>query len=140
MKMRLLTVNAITAMFAANLFAVADLDYALIGAAWNGDVKAVSEVIEAGADVNATDGDGHTVLHEAARLGHLEMVMALLQAGADINVIDNFECTALRLAIGEGHVEVVIVLLQAGADVNAAFWSQTAEEMQEPKDMTSWPT
>lgn len=52
-------------------------------AARNGDTEIVLLLIEAGADVNAINSRGHTVLYCAGGHGHLETVKLLLGHGAD---------------------------------------------------------
>ena len=54
-------------------------------AARNGDLAIVSQLIESGADVNATNPRGHTVLYCAGGHGHLHVVQLLLQHGADVD-------------------------------------------------------
>ena len=52
-------------------------------AARNGDTEIVRLLIEAGADVNAANPRGHTVLYCAGGHGHLDSVKLLLDNGAD---------------------------------------------------------
>ncbi len=52
-------------------------------AARNGDTQIVRLLIEHGADVNATNPGGHTVLYCAGGHGHLETLLLLLEARAD---------------------------------------------------------
>ena len=72
-----------------------------------------------GADINATDPDGFTPLHLAARSGHANVVAVLLAKGADVNATDHIGETPLHLAANEGRQEIAEKLLAAGADVNA---------------------
>ncbi len=74
-------------------------------------------LLDAGADVNATDDDGETALIAAARGGHTEAAQILLDAGADVNATDIQEQTALITAAQWGHTETVQALLVAGAEV-----------------------
>jgi ankyrin repeat protein len=52
-------------------------------AARNGDTEIVRLLIEHGADVNATNTRGHTVLYCAGAHGHLDTVRLLLNEGVD---------------------------------------------------------
>ena len=54
-----------------------------------GDVDAVRNLIEGGADVNKARDDGVTPLYWAALQGHEAVVKALIEAGADVNKADN---------------------------------------------------
>lgn len=107
----------------------------------------VQELMIAGADINATNAQGDTllsrvvnqklgqslakylvengarvsnskVLLEAARLDRLPQVMLLLKAGADANVKDNGGIGALYYAIDNRNYDMVKALLAADADVN----------------------
>lgn len=52
-------------------------------ASQHGDTRIVELLLDAGADVNATNRDGQTVLYCAAGHGHAETVQVLLARGAD---------------------------------------------------------
>ncbi|XP_078689136.1 uncharacterized protein LOC144920681 [Branchiostoma floridae x Branchiostoma belcheri] len=92
----------------------------LIDAARNGNVKLVLRLLEAGAEVDKTDKDGHTPLLLAANEGHGDVVQKLLKAGANVNRAKQDGVTPLIIAACKGHVEVVQQLLKAGAEVNRA--------------------
>ena len=57
----------------------------LVEAAMRGDATAVRSLLDNGADVNATYGDGSTALHWAAGNGNLELTRLLLDAGARVD-------------------------------------------------------
>ncbi len=94
---------------------------ALINAAQNGHSDIVRQLLEAGADINATNDFGVTALIWAATKGHSDIVRQLLEAGADINAkdIDNDGDTALINAAQKGHSDIIRQLLEASADINA---------------------
>ena len=62
--------------------------HSLFGAAENGMVQDVAELIKGGADVNQTGFHQRAPLHVAAVNGHGSVVDQLLQARADVNVKD----------------------------------------------------
>lgn len=57
--------------------------------------------------------DGHTLLHQAAHLGHVPAVKHLLEAGADPQAQTWMGSTPLTFAARNGHDEVVEILLKA---------------------------
>jgi ankyrin repeat protein len=89
-----------------------------------GDVARAKELIAAGADANARDSYGATMLMDAAHAGNAEMVRALIAAGADVNATDELGWNAVHKAVynnelDKGFPEVVEMLAKAGCDVNA---------------------
>ena len=73
-------------------------------------------LIEAGADLNAQNGDGNTPLIRAACEGRTEVASVLIKVGADLDIQNNDGYSALILAQRRGHIEIVEMLLDAGAD------------------------
>jgi ankyrin repeat protein len=86
----------------------------LLSTATRGDTTLTQFSLNAGADVNQSDNDGKTPLHEAAVNGHIEIVKLLLDAGADVNAQDKHGNTPLCWSIKE----IVGLLLDAKADPN----------------------
>ncbi|WP_173862896.1 MULTISPECIES: ankyrin repeat domain-containing protein, partial [unclassified Wolbachia] len=69
----------------------------LLKAAGRGDIDTVNDLINQGASVNATDQDGKTPLHCAAKNSHEEVVEALLgKDGIDVNLADKNKDTPLH--------------------------------------------
>jgi ankyrin repeat protein len=69
-------------------------------------------LIGRGADVHATDGEGRTALHFAARRGYNEVVKLLLDKTAEPKIQDAKGHTALHFAAGYGSKKVVRMLLE----------------------------
>lgn len=89
-------------------------------AAMRGDVEYVRQLLRAGEDVNAAQGDGMTALHWAAESGNAELAAMLLYAGANVGAVTRLgDYTPLHVASRAGRDVVVSVLLGAGADVDA---------------------
>lgn len=91
---------------------------ALMWAAGKGHLDIANLLLEAGANINATEFDGTTPLVWAAGSGHTNIVQRLLQQKATVNLAAEDGSTALMLAAGEGHADVVKILIAAGADLN----------------------
>lgn len=76
-------------------------------------------LVNAGAGINATDAEGHTSLHYAARNDDEEMLHLLLNVrGIELNVRCTNGFTPLMEAAETGGVKATEALLTAGADVN----------------------
>jgi cytohesin len=91
----------------------------LVLAALKGNTGRVIELLDAGADPDASDLQGRTPLLEAAFGGHSTTVSALIEAGADPNTRDADGWTPLMEAASKGRVDIVKKLVAAHADVNA---------------------
>jgi len=98
-------------------------DLVLGVAAMHGHPGVVAALLDAGADINATDLYG-TALHRAAANGQSEVVKLLLARKADANAKMHYGrhkgATPLFDAARSGNTEVVRLLISAGALVNAA--------------------
>ncbi len=95
-------------------------DLQLKEAVRGGDHAAVRALVDDGADVNAPEADGATVLHWAVRWDDPESVDLLLDAGADAGAANAYGVTPLALACINRSTPLVVRLLEAGADPNAA--------------------
>ena len=86
---------------------------------WTG---AITQLVEAGADPNATTATGKTPLMYACEYLHEEAVLTLVKKAERIqlNLTDTDGQTALLIAMahGEEAVYTIEILLQSGADVN----------------------
>jgi hypothetical protein len=74
-------------------------------------------LIAHGADVNAADENGQTVLMEQAGAGNAEVVRALVNAGAKLDAVSTkWHSTALTQALDAEKMDVVRILRDAGAN------------------------
>jgi ankyrin repeat protein len=87
-------------------------------AAASGNMKAVSILISAGADINAIDDGGSTPLHQAVAANQMDVVKALVEAGAKIETFDDTGGSALNLAASLNHVDIINYLLSKKANIN----------------------
>ncbi len=94
-------------------------ELALFAAAEAGDVSAVLQALDAGADPDAWDPRGRAALHLAAAQGHRDVVAALLERGARIDRRhEGLGSTPLLDAILHHQVETALLLIERGADVS----------------------
>jgi ankyrin repeat protein len=92
------------------------MDEQLTSAAERGDTAAVLAMISGGADINAQDARGRTLVMAATHGNHPDTVQALIQAGADINLRDNRRDNVLLYAGAEGLLDILRLAIAAGAD------------------------
>lgn len=98
---------------------------ALVEAAWTGNTRMVTVMLELGFDPNQTNSKNITALHNACWWGRIRAVRALLAHGARIDVVENeYQARPLGWAVHgslncrnpEGNYpETVSLLLKAGA-------------------------
>ena len=95
-------------------------DISIHEAAQKGNIEAVKQHLDAGADVNAKDDVVEwTPLLHAAEGGNKEIIELLIAKGADVNAKNLRGETSLYDVVGRGHKEIAELLIAAGADVNA---------------------
>jgi ankyrin repeat protein len=88
----------------------------LVWAVWHdADAKALEELLDGGALVNAQDSKGSTPLVAAVAKGNLSSVQLLLARGADTTIATNAGCTPLVLATMNGRRNIGACLIEAGA-------------------------
>ncbi len=88
----------------------------LIEAAIHGRFEEVKRLLDEGADVNAKDIIGVTLLMHASAGGKITVVRLLLDRGADVMAKDNYGNTAMILASKTSHFDVVKLLEQTYED------------------------
>jgi hypothetical protein len=81
-------------------------------------VDCAKALLANGADVNARNPQGKTVLTENIQIGSVELLRCYIEAGVDVNANDSEGHTALMLLSREPRIEVAELLVAAGADIN----------------------
>ena len=89
-----------------------------IAAKW-GHRTSARVLIELGADIEATEGDGDTPLLAAVWVGEADIVKLLLLHGANVHANSEDGHTPLHIAAGLGDLDVSKLLLLHGANVDA---------------------
>lgn len=93
-----------------------NLSQSLFSAAEEGNVETILELLEAGADINATDTHGNTAVMTATQKNNVDTVKALIEQGADINIRNNNQDNVLLYAGAEGLLEILQLAIETGAD------------------------
>ena len=97
---------------------------AIHDAAKKGDVAAISAALDAGANINESDGTA-TPLYYAVQGAQLGAAKLLIERGADVNTVSIFSDTPLGPAVGRRNIELIRLLLEHGANPNSAMGRQT---------------
>jgi cytochrome c len=97
---------------------------AIHDAAKKGAIAALSAALEAGANINQSDGTA-TPLYHAVNGAHLGAAKLLIERGADPNAQSVLGITPLGIAIGKRNIELMKLLLDHGAHPNSAVGRQT---------------
>ncbi|XP_056382723.1 protein phosphatase 1 regulatory subunit 12B-like isoform X3 [Hyla sarda] len=82
-----------------------------------GDREEVRQLLAAGAQINSTNVDGLTALHQACIDENMDMVQFLVENGACVNQQDNEGWTPLHAAASCGFVSIAQYLISKGANV-----------------------
>ena len=90
----------------------------LIQAIEDADLSKVWELLEDGADPNATKDDNKSALVCAVVAGQAQIAETLLARHAQVDAENANGGTALSVAAGLGHADLVKILIAYGADVN----------------------
>jgi Ankyrin repeats (3 copies) len=84
----------------------------------SGDVTLLRSRLQEGADPNARDAEGRTLLIEAVSARKLEAASTLLTSGAGVNARSRSGRTALIEAAEQGDEAIAGLLIENGADLN----------------------
>jgi ankyrin repeat protein len=98
----------------------AGADARLADAVMRADREAIRSLLQQKPDVNATQADGMTALHWAARMNDLETAQALIRAGAKPDVATRYGVTPIYFACENAHAAMIDLLLRAGVSPNSA--------------------
>ena len=83
----------------------------MVEAAYQGDVKKLRQMLQAGADVNLPDFRGDYQVHGAIQTFEIACLKILLQAGAEVNALSSFLSTPFLAACRSGSIEAMTILL-----------------------------
>ena len=86
---------------------------------WEGNIKEVQCLIDAGSKVNAIDNNGWTALMSASAKGHEKVAKLLIEKKADVHAANFDGWTVLMAASEWGHIGTVKLLLEKRVDVHA---------------------
>ena len=104
---------------------------ALIGAAGSGNVECAKILLEAGADVNASNCKGKTALMIAAAFHSLQCIQLFLLRGVHVNMVDSNGQNALQFHIMEHATKsnrcICMLLFTAGETINSRTIERTDE-------------
>ena len=90
----------------------------LMRAAHLGSAAIASQLINAGAHINATNSDGNNALWLACFSNSVDVINLLIQHGIDINNQNDNGATCLMYAASAGKTQAVAALIQAGCDTS----------------------
>src|SRR6185295_3939897 len=108
---------ALTSHFAHGAQKTNALNIALTKAIRDSDAQSVKALLNKGADANARDDEGATVLMQAALNADADCLRLLLDKGADPNARNKAGATALMWAVAD--IRKINLLLSKGADTKA---------------------
>ena len=92
--------------------------YIFLAACASEDRDEIDKLLQRGVDINTSNVDGLTALHQSCIDNNLNMLEYLLKRNADINCQDNEGWTPLHAAASCGNLDIVKYLLSHGAIVD----------------------
>ncbi|XP_057314550.1 protein phosphatase 1 regulatory subunit 12A-like isoform X2 [Hydractinia symbiolongicarpus] len=90
-----------------------------LSAVASGDLEETERLLKEGVDIDYTNIDGLTALHQACIDENDDMVKLLLNKGANIEACDNEGWTPLHAAASAGNIDIAQILIDNGADLSA---------------------
>lgn len=87
-------------------------------------------LIEKGADVNAQNNEGNSIIFESV---YAEGTEILLKAGASTKIVNKKGESALHLAAKRNDLEICLLLLSYGAEINLED-----ENKKKPSDLCTY--
>ena len=84
------------------------------------DTMAIQLLLDAGAEIDATNRSGMTPLHHAAEAGSSAAARLLIERGTDVERATVRGQTALQIAMRRGHADVAELIRTAGASNDCA--------------------
>ncbi|KAF6200968.1 hypothetical protein GE061_005415 [Apolygus lucorum] len=84
-----------------------------------GDKDEILRLLKKNADIDTTDVDGLSALHQACIDDNLDLVEFLVEHGADVNKGDNEGWTPLHATASCGFISIAKYLIENGANVAA---------------------
>jgi ankyrin repeat protein len=83
----------------------------------NYDCELAKILIDAGADLNYQDKNGHTALMYCVYFDNINLLKLLIDNGANLNLKNTSGCTALYISGYYKNLDIANILIQSGADV-----------------------
>lgn len=93
-----------------------NLNQQLISAVTEGNIETILELLNVGADINATDNHGVTAVMAATQRNNVNIVKALIEQGANIDIQNHHQDNVLLFAGAEGLLDILKLAIEAGAD------------------------
>jgi len=100
------------------------LNWQLLRASETGDIELAKQALDSLkhgnliANINTTELNDFTPLHNAVGEGHIEIVKLLINKGANVSAITTEGRTPLHMACYNGNKEIIECLINEGADIN----------------------
>ena len=85
----------------------------------SGDLDEVRQHLKLGVNINTTNVDGLTALHQACIDANFDMVKFLVENGADLNAQDSEGWTPLHASVSVGNLEVSKLVLFSALEIKS---------------------
>lgn len=97
----------------------------LMKASWEGELAIVEYLLAKGANLEYTNADGQTALHEAIGREHADVVAFLLAKGAKTEKADVRDFRPIHKAAAAGNVPIIELLAKAKASLSPEMYGLT---------------